>query len=133
MLEKSSMQTLIADLAGPRGLHDSRESWLRTAARNAGISARMAKALWYGEVVDAEHKAARRVAWAAAQRRKETADNSIAAIAASYERIATALAAVDPVFHQRNIAAYRSLAAEIRRLHGLVWGGADEILDPHLP
>jgi di/tripeptidase len=46
------MHEKIALLAGDRTWHDSRDSWLSRAARNAGISYRTAKALFYKERPD---------------------------------------------------------------------------------
>lgn len=40
---------MLCELAGPRGWHDTRESWLARGARRAGITLRRAKALFYAE------------------------------------------------------------------------------------
>lgn len=48
----AELREALIDLAGPRGVFDSRELWLGRAARVSGISLRMAKALFYGEVAD---------------------------------------------------------------------------------
>jgi hypothetical protein len=42
---------MLCDLAGPRGWHDTRESWLARGARKAGLSLRRARAIFYQEPI----------------------------------------------------------------------------------
>jgi hypothetical protein len=56
-----SPKTLLADLCGPREIHDSRESWLRRGARLAGVSYRQVKSIFYGEIQNPEHRAVRAI------------------------------------------------------------------------
>jgi hypothetical protein len=54
------MRKEIAILAGPRGWDDNRESWLNKACKAVPtVSYRTIKALWYGEIKDPDHWAAR--------------------------------------------------------------------------
>lgn len=46
---ESRARAMLCDLAGQRGWHDTRESWLARGARKAGITLRRAKALFYEE------------------------------------------------------------------------------------
>ncbi len=55
----ASPKALLADLCGPREIHDSRESWLRRGARQAGLSYRQAKGIFYAEITDPENRAVR--------------------------------------------------------------------------
>jgi hypothetical protein len=55
------MKHAVTMLAGERGWHDTRESWLAGAARKAGISYRQAKAFFYGEAVNPSAEAVERV------------------------------------------------------------------------
>lgn len=40
---------MLCELAGPRGWHDTRESWLARGARRAGLTLRRARAIFYQE------------------------------------------------------------------------------------
>jgi hypothetical protein len=55
------MKHAVTMLAGERGWHDTRESWLAGAARKAGISYRQAKAFFYGEASNPSSEAVERV------------------------------------------------------------------------
>lgn len=56
----------IAVVAGPKDWGDTRESWLAKVPRKVGtVSFRMVKALWYGEIHDDNHWAARDIRRAA--------------------------------------------------------------------
>jgi 7-keto-8-aminopelargonate synthetase-like enzyme len=57
----ASPKSLLADLCGPREIHDSRESWLRRGARLAGLTYRQAKSIFYGEIQNPEHRAVRAI------------------------------------------------------------------------
>jgi molybdenum-dependent DNA-binding transcriptional regulator ModE len=60
-MNTASPKSLLADLCGPREIHDSRESWLRRGARLAGLSYRQAKSIFYGEIRNPEHRAVRAI------------------------------------------------------------------------
>jgi hypothetical protein len=60
-MNAASPKTLLADLCGPREIHDSRESWLRRGARLAGVSYRQVKSIFYGEIQNPEHRAVRAI------------------------------------------------------------------------
>src|SRR5688572_24020036 len=40
---------MLCELSGPRGWHDTRESWLARGARRAGLTLRRARAIFYQE------------------------------------------------------------------------------------
>jgi hypothetical protein len=89
------VRELISAVAGPRSWSDTRESWLNRAARRAGISFRQTKALWYGEITDANHRSARLMRDAA-------------------EKYAAIAAQVDPALHSSEIASLIDLARTLR-------------------
>jgi hypothetical protein len=89
------VRSLIATVAGPRSWSDTRESWLARAADRAGITYRQTKALWYGEITDANHRSA----WLM----RDAAEKSTA--------LSTQL---DPALHGDEIAALRALALLLR-------------------
>lgn len=98
----ASVRELIAAVAGPRQWSDTRESWLHRAARRAGISFRQAKALFYGEITDVNHRSARLM--------RDAAEN--------YGNLASQLRSMDPEFHRETIAAYVDLARAFRSMAG---------------
>ena len=95
----ASLRELVASVAGPRQWSDTRESWLARAARRAGISFRQAKALFYGEIRDPNHKSARLMRDAAA---------------AQFESLSDVLEQIDADFHRAQIDAHRNLARTLR-------------------
>lgn len=83
--EDKCVRKEIAIVAGPRGWGDTRESWLaRVPRRVQTVSFRTVKALYYGEISDADHWAARDIRRAAAiiEARREAAE-----LATQYEQI----------------------------------------------
>lgn len=113
MSEKSSeMREAVATVAGPRAFHETRESWLARAARNAGISFRQAKSLFYGEITDPEHKAARRMLAAAERQGKREASD----LADKFESIARSMNAADQDFYSADVAALIDAARALRGL-----------------
>jgi hypothetical protein len=112
MSEKHSgavMRDLVAAAAGPRQWNDTRESWLARAARNAGVSYRQAKALFYGEITDDEHKTVRRMREAAGQHEAEQ-------LAHRFEALAGSLQSRDADFHSSDVAALLHAARALRGL-----------------
>lgn len=102
------MRELVAAVAGPRLVNDSRQSWLRRGARYAGVSYRQMKALFYGEV--SEHsKLVRKVREAAGIR--EAAD-----LADRFEGLAFSLSQGDPRRYGKDIARLRNAARALRGL-----------------
>lgn len=76
----------IAIVAGPKDWGDTRESWLARVPRKVKtVSFRTVKALWYGEISDPEH-------WAARDIRREAelieAKREAADLASKYQEIA---------------------------------------------
>lgn len=107
------MRKEIAIIAGPRDWGDTRESWLaKVPPKVKTVSYRTVKALWYGEITDAEH-------WAARDIRREAeliqAKREAAALASQLETIIGGLNATDPDFHKPSIAA---LVSSLRSLRG---------------
>jgi hypothetical protein len=107
----------IAIVAGPRGWGDTRESWLARVPRKVStVTFRTVKALWYGEINNPEHWAARdirRAANAIQAGREETE-----ALAKQYETILGGLNARDPDFHSPEIAALVSALRQLRNVDG---------------
>lgn len=104
-MEKSSgvknVRREIAIVAGPREWGDTRESWLARVPRKVPtVTFRTVKALYYGEIDDPDHWAARDIRREAEliQARKEAA-----ALAAQYQSIIGGLRASDESFHSSQI------------------------------
>jgi hypothetical protein len=115
-MEKSSgvksVRTEISVVAGPREWGDTRESWLaRVPRRVSTVTFRTVKALWYGEIDDPDHWAARDIRRAAEiiEGRKETA-----ALASQFVSVAGALNAKDADFHSSDVAALIGAARALR-------------------
>lgn len=92
------MQQSIAAVAGPRGLHDTRETWLARAARRCGISRRQAKAFFYGEASNPRHADVEKVRAAAlkhnpAELRRAGVIHEFEQLRERVERLETLLAA----------------------------------------
>jgi hypothetical protein len=115
------MRTEISILAGPREWGDTRGSWLARvpgAVRSAlgtakeTVSCRTVKALWYGEISDPEHHAARDIRKAAELIK---ARGEARALAEKLHALAGGLDAADSNFYRADIArlerAIRSLGA----------------------
>ena len=110
------MRNEIEILAGPREWGDTRESWLSRvpkavrkvlATEKETVSVRSVKALWYGEIDDPEHWAARDIKRAAAviEARKEAR-----ALADQYQSIIGGLRASDADFYSTEIARLERIA-----------------------
>lgn len=100
---------LVAAVAGPRLVNDSRESWLRRGARNAGVSFRQMKALFYGEVSNPHSRLVRRVREAAGLR--EAVD-----LAERFEGLAASLSQNNPVVYRKDVARLVNAARSLRGL-----------------
>jgi hypothetical protein len=105
------MRELVAAVAGPRQWGDTRESWLARAARRAGVSFRQTKSLFYGEITDPEHRAARRMKLAAGRHEAD-------ALARQFEGLAMALDVRDADFHRQDIDALLVAARALRGMAG---------------
>jgi len=106
------MRKEIAVLAGPRDWGVTRESWLaRVPVKVPTVTYRTVKALWYGEIKDENHWAARDIKRAAqileAQLEAEK-------YAAQYEALAHGLNVIDAPFHSEKAALYLGLARKLR-------------------
>ena len=104
-MEKSSgdknVRREIAVVAGPREWGDTRESWLARVPRKVPtVSFRTVKALFYGEIDDPDHWAARDIRRAAEiiEARKEAS-----ALADQYQNIIGGLRAADENFYSADI------------------------------
>lgn len=107
------MRREIAILAGPREWNDTRESWLnKVCDRVPTITHRTVKALWYGEIKNPDHWAARDI-----RRAVEViqAQQEAQALARQLETIVSGLNVSDPDFHRPSIAA---LVSALRSLRG---------------
>lgn len=87
----------IANIAGPVGHDDTRESWLARAARKANITFRQAKALYYGECADPRYSVAVKVRQAAEkiQREEEALRNDVAEIWDRLSKLETRISEID--------------------------------------
>jgi hypothetical protein len=111
-----NLRDLIEAVAGPRTINDSRESWLRRAARLAGTSYRQAKALFYGEITDPDHRTVTRF-------KRVAGRHEAIQLAEQYERIAMALHHRDADFYEPDVAAARAQAHRLRNLVSTGDGG----------
>jgi hypothetical protein len=118
MSEKSSgvrpVRKEIAIVAGPKDWGDTRESWLARVPRHVRtVSFRTVKALWYGEIDDPNHWAARDIRRAALiiEARQEAA-----ALASEYENIVGDLRGRDQNLDSPEIVA---LLSAVRALRGV--------------
>lgn len=110
---KSSVRKEIATVAGPRDWGDTRESWLaRVPRRVSTVTFRTVKALWYGEIDNPMH-------WAARDIRREAerikARDEATALAVQYQAIAGGMRAQDQDFYRAEI---DRLECAIRALRG---------------
>ena len=105
-----SVRKQIAIVAGPRGWGDTRESWLAIVPRKVTtVTFRTVKSLWYGEITDPNHWAARDIRRAAEE---IEARREASALVAQYQTMIGGLRAADENFYR----------AEIDRLERLVSG-----------
>jgi hypothetical protein len=111
-LSEAKMRELIATVAGPVQFTDNRKSWLSRAARNSGLTFRQVKALFYGEITDPYHKAARKLKDAAVEAGRKEARS----LADQFETIAGGLNARDEDFYREDAAALISAARALRAL-----------------
>lgn len=108
---ETDMRDVVAIVAGPRGWGDTRQSWLARAARRAGVTYRQAKALFYGEITDPKHLAARRMIEEAQRRREEkAARNEYAELRDRIARLEALLVQTDADFHSPHVAGLREQA-----------------------
>jgi hypothetical protein len=120
-VEKSSgeknVRAEIAVVAGPREWGDTRESWLARVPRKVStVKFRTVKALWYGEIDDPDHWAARDIRRAAAA--IQAGRQEAAALASQYETILGGLNARDPDFYSPEIAALLGALRQLRDVDG---------------
>ncbi len=107
-MEKSSVRKNIAIIAGDRDWGDTRESWLARVPRKVStVTFRTVKALWYGEIDDPGHWAARDIKRAAEviEARKEAST-----LADQYQKIAGGMRAQDENFYSTEIDRLERLA-----------------------
>lgn len=110
----NSVRREIAIVAGPRGWGDTRESWLaRVPKRVKSVSFRTVRALWYGEISDHEHWAARDIRRAADIIEGQ---HEAASLADRFEKIVGGLHARDPDFYRPEIVALVSALRALRNL-----------------
>ena len=102
------MRELVAAVAGPVLWSDNRKSWLARAARNARISYRSVKSVFYGEITDKDHPAVQLLEHAAGRRAE--------VLAGKFESIARGMEATDEAFYREDIAALVHTARQLRGL-----------------
>ena len=106
------MRNSIIVLAGERGWAETRQRWLERAARQAGISYRAARALFYLEEHEPGASVVERIR-VAVQRRKDTEEATRVEFKQTVERLGflvDRLATIDPDFHRQALRALRSTA-----------------------
>lgn len=109
-----SVSKEIAIVAGPKNWGDTRESWLARVPRKVStVTFRTVKALWYGEITDPMHWAARDIRRAA---ELIEARSEASTLADKYEAIAGGLDARDADFHSADVAALIHAARILRGL-----------------
>ncbi len=106
------MRKAVVDLAGPRAVFDSRARWLERAARAAGISPRMAKALFYCEIADPKNSVVEKIRAARARKKKDEAllhagQDELQQIRDRLSRLESSLRVADADFHSDQIDALR--------------------------
>lgn len=114
-----NVRSEISIVAGPRDWGATRESWLaRVPRRVSTVTFRTVKALWYGEISDPDHWAARDIRRAA---ELITARQEASALADQYRTIVGGMRAQDENFY----------CAEIDRLERLIgeFGAVDRTGD----
>lgn len=102
------MRNAIVELAGNRAVFDSRSRWLARAASKAGISARMAKALFYCEVADPKSSVVEQIRAARARKQQDdalhnAATETYADLKARIQRLESALRISDADLHSDQI------------------------------
>lgn len=104
----SKMRELVFAVAG--WLPDrNRKKLFAKAARNAGVSYRSAKSVFYGEITDPDHKTVRRMKLAAGRHEAQS-------LADRFQHLAGALNQRDADFHSEDIAALLHAAGALRDL-----------------
>ena|SRR6185503_210155 len=113
------MREEIECLVGPRQWGDTRESWLSRVPKvvksllgtqSETVSFRTVRALWYGEISDPEHSAARDVRRAAelSRARKSALD-----LAGKYRQIAGDMSAADKAFFSEQVTRLELVASKL--------------------
>lgn len=114
------MRELVMAVAGKRIPGDTNESWLRKASRLAGTSYRQAKALYYGEITDPDHKTVTKFKRAAGRYEAEN-------LASQFEGIADAMGHRDALEYSADVTALLVAARALRGLAGT--GNSDPSVD----
>jgi hypothetical protein len=115
MLEKSpkmSAREAMIKLAGRPPMHGELLRWLDNIADAVGISTRMARSIWNGNI-KADHLAIEKLQRQAAI---EEARREAARLAERYEQIARGLNVKDPDFHSADVSALIHAARILRGL-----------------
>lgn len=106
-----TMREYVLQVAGSGGVYDNRMSAIARAARRAGVTYRQAKSLFYGEITNPQHLAARRMIDAAnavqARREEKAASYELAELHRRLSRLEHLLLATDQDFHREDVAALR--------------------------
>lgn len=113
---ESSMRELVCAVGGVLQPDEGRKTWLARVARRAGISARSARAAFYGEVRGETHRAGIEAKLRDVVRKQEKAARD--ELAELRERVATMerrLMAIDPDFHQPSADGYREAVSAVGR------------------
>lgn len=106
-LPKMSTREILIHLNGRPPAYGEQPRWLEAAAQKVGLSVRMARSIWNGEITDPEHWAVKQVRRQAelAEARKEAA-----ALAHQYQAIAGGMRETDENFYSTEIDRLERLA-----------------------
>ena len=115
MSEMLSGRELVSTVAGPREWGDDRRRQIARAARRGNVTYRMARAIYYGEVKDREHKAWRRLEAAALARKRTAAADLRARLVQAADRQRNSS---DPDFFVFDLAALDDAISALGRMAG---------------
>lgn len=115
-LPKMSAREAMIDLVGRPPAYGEQPRWLQRVADRVGISARMARSIWNGEINKPDHWAVRSVERAREDQVKiEEAKRDALTVAEIFDRHAQRLAEIDEDFHRPAIDAFLEVARVIGR------------------
>lgn len=93
-------------------MHGELPRWLFTIARKTGLSFRMVRSVWNGEIADPKHRAVTAIN----QKAVEAGRREASILASQFETIAGGLNAKDPDFHSADVSALVHAARILRGL-----------------
>lgn len=107
---------MVAAVAGPFSHRDTRESWLNRAAHRSGLSLRLIKSLFYGEITDPKDSVATKLRIANEKAQAASARLEALALASRFETIAQGLQNADENYHSETVSKLVDVAGRLRGL-----------------